>query len=85
MDRKYGFSISIVIVTGLIIVATATASDENFRGLLVEDVARNCAAEEAGLRSGDILLDWSRGSEKGDLHSPFDITWSRRSSLHGGQ
>jgi tetratricopeptide (TPR) repeat protein len=75
MDRRYRVSISIVIVAGLIIVTTATASDGKFRGLFVEGVARNCAVEETGLRNGDILLEWSRGGERGELHSPFDVPW----------
>jgi len=73
MNRRHRVSVSIVIVTGLAIVATATASDENFRGVLVESLVRNCSAEEAGVRDGDILLDWSRSGEQGELHSPFDI------------
>jgi CHAT domain-containing protein/tetratricopeptide (TPR) repeat protein len=42
-------------------------------GVVVEDVVHRGEGEKAGLREGDILLTWSRGDRKGDIHSPFDL------------
>lgn len=43
------------------------------RGVVVEKVARNGEGEKAGVKEGDVLLSWSRGDNKGDIQSPFDL------------
>lgn len=40
----------------------------------MERVAKDSAAERAGLKVGDILLRWSRGESKGAFESPFDLS-----------
>src|SRR6266704_3677321 len=42
-------------------------------GLVVEKVSAGSAGEKAGIREGDLLLDWSRGDAKGKIASPFGI------------
>src|SRR5262252_8867602 len=43
-------------------------------GLVVESVATSLEAEKAGLKEGDVLLRWSRGDDKGEMESPFDVS-----------
>src|SRR5215468_749598 len=47
------------------------------RGIIVEAVTKNSQAEKAGIQSGDVLLDWSRGDIKGAIDSPFDLPYVR--------
>jgi CHAT domain-containing protein/Tfp pilus assembly protein PilF len=44
------------------------------QGAVVEEVAKNSAAEKAGLQEGDVLLTWNRGDATGNIESPFDIS-----------
>lgn len=53
--------------------ATADASLTGV-GIVVEAVAKGSASEKSGLRAGDVLLAWSRGENKGQIQSPFDLT-----------
>src|SRR5215468_7768413 len=43
------------------------------RGVIVEAVSKNSQAEKAGIRTGDVLLNWSRGDADGAIDSPFDL------------
>jgi CHAT domain-containing protein/Tfp pilus assembly protein PilF len=49
-------------------------------GVCVESVEKGTPADQAGLRAGDVLVSWSRASERegvpagGPLASPFDLT-----------
>src|SRR5512140_511559 len=43
-------------------------------GVVVEKVEKGSAAEEAGLRKGDLILSWNRGNHHEEIRSPFD--WS---------
>jgi CHAT domain-containing protein/Tfp pilus assembly protein PilF len=43
-------------------------------GVVVENVDMHSAGERAGFAEGDVLLGWTRGNEKGQIHSPFDIS-----------
>lgn len=52
----------------------AIASPNLGPGIVVEWVAKDSAAEKAGLKEGDILLRWSRGENKGIFESPFDLS-----------
>lgn len=44
-------------------------------GVVVEKVAKNSEAEEAGIHEGDILLLWKRDGFTGRIESPFDLRW----------
>src|SRR6266481_6434128 len=43
-------------------------------GVVVEEVKKNSAADQAGIQAGDVLLSWSRGDSKGEIESPFDVS-----------
>jgi CHAT domain-containing protein/Tfp pilus assembly protein PilF len=43
------------------------------KGLIIEQVTTNSQARRAGVRPGDLLLSWKRGSLHGDFQSPFDL------------
>ena len=52
----------------------ATQTDHK-AGVIVESVGRNSEAEKADLQEGDVLLGWSCRDAKGEIESPFDVTW----------
>ena len=55
-------------------VAIVLGADDRHAGVVVESVGENYAAARAGLREGDLILAWSRGSEaRGEIQSPFDL------------
>jgi tetratricopeptide (TPR) repeat protein len=43
-------------------------------GIVVETVAKNSVAENAGLAEGDVILLWTRNDLKGEIDSPFDLS-----------
>lgn len=43
-------------------------------GVVVEAVSPHSEAEKAGIEAADVLLNWSRGDEKGEIISPFDLS-----------
>ncbi|HTD25006.1 MAG TPA: CHAT domain-containing protein [Terriglobales bacterium] len=43
-------------------------------GVVIEEVAKYSEGEKAELREGDILLRWTRGEDKGEITSPFDLS-----------
>src|SRR6267154_94355 len=43
-------------------------------GVVVEEVKKNSAADQARIQAGDVLLSWSRGDAKGQIESPFDVS-----------
>ena len=45
------------------------------KGLIIEQVTTNSQAQRAGVRIGDLLLGWKRGSLHGDFQSPFDLAY----------
>jgi len=59
------------------VLGSETLSQQNtslvIPGVVVEKVAPHGESEKAGLQEGDILLAWSRGDNKGEIQSPFDI------------
>jgi CHAT domain-containing protein/Tfp pilus assembly protein PilF len=44
-------------------------------GVVVEAVTNGLEAAKAGIRQGDVILSWSRGDRRGDLNSPFDMSF----------
>ena len=46
-------------------------------GIVVEWVSKNSEGDHAGVRAGDILLSWKRGELRGELHSPFELSYLR--------
>jgi CHAT domain-containing protein/Tfp pilus assembly protein PilF len=59
-----------LLMTGLV---AALTSKQNQSGIIVERVAKNSEGERAGLREGDVLLNWTRGDARGQIDSPFDL------------
>jgi CHAT domain-containing protein/Tfp pilus assembly protein PilF len=56
---------------------TATSGqscDEIDRGAVVESVTKALGGDGAGLRPGDLILAWKRGSDYGPIISPFDLS-----------
>jgi len=47
------------------------------KGVVVEWVTKNSTADKAGVRAGDVLLNWTRGEESGRIDSPFDLPFIR--------
>ncbi len=42
-------------------------------GVVVEEVQKNSAGDQARIQAGDVLLNWSRDDAKGQIESPFDV------------
>ena len=79
--RRLVVPLVLIVFSGCILAQTTTSNDTAIakrewveRGVLVEEVAKNSAAEKAGLQEGDVLLSWRRGDATGDIESPFDIS-----------
>jgi CHAT domain-containing protein/Tfp pilus assembly protein PilF len=47
------------------------------RGIVVEWITPNSEAERAGIRSGDVLLNWIREDARGEIETPFDFAFLR--------
>src|SRR5581483_4443073 len=58
-----------------LLMAGSLAGAERQRGVLVDTVSGNYAAERAGLQPGDLLLDWRRGAASGNIESPFALIY----------
>jgi CHAT domain-containing protein/Tfp pilus assembly protein PilF len=78
-----GFVVPLILMVfpGYIFAQTTASNDTSIatteriqRGVVVEEVAKNSAAEKAGLQKGDVLLSWRRGEAAGDIESPFDVS-----------
>jgi CHAT domain-containing protein/Tfp pilus assembly protein PilF len=46
-------------------------------GVVVESLVAGFEAEKAGIKPGDVLLEWSRGDKRGEITSPFDLNYLR--------
>src|SRR5471030_2491885 len=57
--------------------ANAQAELNLSQGVVVEWVLPNYGADKAGLKPGDILLGWSSGNKRGEIESPFDLSYIR--------
>ena len=74
--------------------AAAVASAEPFgRGVVVESVVTGFAAQEGGLRPGDVVVGWERAASPpanpepaaGDVGSPFDLAQVEREQAPRGE
>ncbi|HTC94175.1 MAG TPA: tetratricopeptide repeat protein [Terriglobales bacterium] len=52
------------------------AEAEIMPGVVVEQIVPHSESEQGGLHEGDVLLSWSRGDDKGEIASPFDLSWT---------
>ncbi len=75
MTFKRRVSVVVIWVTVLSTFTRAQILEKNLRGVIVERVERNSEAERAGLQRGDILLAWFRSDAKGEINSPFDVSF----------
>ena len=55
------------------------------RGVTVEEVGRGSAGDRAGIRADDILIAWVRGSAKGNIESPWDLSIIEREQAPRGE
>ncbi len=58
----------------LVLVTTPSRGFAAEQGLVVTSVKKGLAGDRAGVRPGDELFRWRRGSEQGELVSPFTLT-----------
>lgn len=47
------------------------------KGVVVESLLANFEAEKAGMKPGDVLLEWSSGGRRGAIESPFHLNYLR--------
>jgi CHAT domain-containing protein/Tfp pilus assembly protein PilF len=52
--------------------------------VVVEKVEKGSAAEQAGIKKGDVILSWSRGDEGGKLDTPFVKSYVSLQQLYFG-
>src|SRR5580765_320867 len=78
-----GFAVSLLLVIFPSYILSQTTTPKNTtiakteliqRGVVVEEVAKNSAAEKAGLQKDDVLLAWHRADATGNIESPFDVS-----------
>ena len=55
--------------------ADATSQEQSNAGVVVEQAAKNSAAEKADIHEGDIIFRWMRGDANGRILTPFDLSW----------
>ncbi|HTC96052.1 MAG TPA: CHAT domain-containing tetratricopeptide repeat protein [Terriglobales bacterium] len=65
-------------------VTAESVSEQLQPGIVVEKVEKYSNGEKAGLREGDLLLNWSRGDAQGTFQSPFDFEMVRIEQLPRG-
>jgi tetratricopeptide (TPR) repeat protein len=53
-------------------------------GVVVDKVDKGSAAEQAGIKKGDVIWSWSRGGEGGKVDSPFDKSYVSLQQLFFG-
>jgi tetratricopeptide (TPR) repeat protein len=53
-------------------------------GVIVEKVDKGSAAEQAGIKKGDVILSWSRGDEGGKVDTPFVKSYVSLQQLYFG-
>lgn len=75
--HRFGFLVSLLVFfPGQYCVGQrAAASPDLEPGIVVERLAEDCKPEESWPREGDTLLSWARGDEKGNLETPFDLSF----------
>ena len=76
--RRHRFGLLVLVLVSFLgqhCFGQAPAASPDLRpGIVVERVAKDSAAEKAGIKQGDVLLRWSRGESKGAFESPFDLS-----------
>lgn len=55
--------------------AGARVTAELGNGVVAEAVKKDSVAARAGIQEGDILLRWTRSDARGEIESPFDLSW----------
>ena len=75
--HHFGFLVSVLVffLGQYCVGQSAAASPDLGPGIVVERPAEDCKPEESWPREGDILLSWVRGDEKGNLETPFDLSF----------
>ncbi|HEY6250264.1 MAG TPA: tetratricopeptide repeat protein [Candidatus Angelobacter sp.] len=67
-------AIGVVLLLAVSLPGNSLPMEDSKKGVIVEEVTKGSAGEQAGLRQGDIIVTWARGNEHGEVNSPFDIT-----------
>jgi CHAT domain-containing protein/Tfp pilus assembly protein PilF len=67
--------ICLAVLTGILAVSSAGAQDVPEPGVIVEGVTKDLEASKAGLQTGDVIQDWRRGEDQGQVKSPLDLSW----------
>lgn len=62
--------------------ASGNPADKIKEGVVVEEVGENSEGKKAGLRPGDIILQWKRGSVGTRLEGPKDEPRLQQPVLH---
>lgn len=62
------------VLTGCLMVGALACEARALTGVVVESMTRSSEGAASGIRTGDVLLSWSRGSSSGTIESPFDVT-----------
>jgi hypothetical protein len=75
MNCQQRVAITIVVLVALGGTAGARVIERHMERVLVQHVERNSEAEKAGLMKGDLLIYWSRVGDRGEIRSPFDVSW----------
>lgn len=66
--------------------AAGSASAEQLQpGVVVETVVQGSEGEKAGLKEGDVLLQWTRGTATGTFTLPFDLNYLEVEQRSRGQ
>jgi CHAT domain-containing protein/tetratricopeptide (TPR) repeat protein len=60
-------------LTGFLILGTLACEGRALAGVVVESMTRSSEAGASGIKTGDVLLSWSRGASGGAITSPFDL------------
>ncbi|HSK42998.1 MAG TPA: tetratricopeptide repeat protein, partial [Candidatus Binatia bacterium] len=65
--------------------AGSASADQLQPGVVVEKVAQGSEGEKAGLKEGDVLLQWTRGTATGTFRLPFDLNYLEAEQRSRGQ
>jgi len=68
--------VSLVIFASLSMPGQSVSSNPSGKlqsGVVVEQALQGWSGDKAGIKEGDVILRWSRGTIGGDLASPYDV------------